>query len=82
VKPQYGELRQVAKIDECEKIPQLGKYRYLMPLDDAMRKQIEPLRKPYPKRGEGETDNAAGSNQQTEGASPISPLSNTNNNNE
>jgi hypothetical protein len=26
------------------------KYRYLMPLDDAMRAQIEPLRKPYPKR--------------------------------
>jgi hypothetical protein len=27
-----------------------GKLRYLMPLDDEMRKQIEPLRKPYPKR--------------------------------
>jgi hypothetical protein len=27
-----------------------GKYRYLMPLDDEMRKRIEPLRKPYPKR--------------------------------
>jgi len=26
------------------------KYKYLMPLDDEMRKQIEPLRKPYPKR--------------------------------
>lgn len=26
------------------------KHRYLMPLDDDMRKQIEPLRKPYPKR--------------------------------
>jgi hypothetical protein len=30
------------------KVP--GKHRYLMPLDDEMRKQIEPLRKPYPKR--------------------------------
>ena len=28
----------------------LPKYRYLYPLDDAMRRQIEPLRKPYPKR--------------------------------
>lgn len=28
----------------------LSKYRYLYPLDDAMRQQIEPLRKPYPKR--------------------------------
>lgn len=27
-----------------------GKHRYLMPLDDEMRKQIEPLAKPYPKR--------------------------------
>lgn len=27
-----------------------SKHRYLMPLDEAMRKQIEPLRKPYPKR--------------------------------
>ena len=27
-----------------------SKYRYLMPLDKEMRKQIEPLRKPYPKR--------------------------------
>ena len=27
-----------------------SKYRYLMPLDNDMRKQIEPLSKPYPKR--------------------------------
>lgn len=27
----------------------LGKRKYLMPMDKAMRKQIEPLRKPYPK---------------------------------
>ena len=27
-----------------------GKYRYVMPLDDAIRKQIAPLAKPYPKR--------------------------------
>lgn len=27
-----------------------GKHRYLMPLDDEMRKQILPLSKPYPKR--------------------------------
>ena len=27
-----------------------GKRRYLMPLDDEMRRRIEPLRKPYPKR--------------------------------
>jgi hypothetical protein len=27
-----------------------GKHRYLMPLDDEMRKRILPLSKPYPKR--------------------------------
>lgn len=27
-----------------------GKYRYLMPLDEDMKRKIEPLRKPYPKR--------------------------------
>jgi len=50
------------------------KHKYLMPLDDAMRKQIEPLRKPYPKRGRGETDNAPQSNEETGGASPTRPL--------
>lgn len=51
-----------------------SKYRYLYPIDDAMRKQIEPLRKPYPKRGAGETDNAPDTNQETGGASPTAPL--------
>lgn len=50
------------------------KHKYLFPLDDAMRKQIEPLRKPYPKRERGETDSAAGSNPQTGGASPTRSL--------
>jgi hypothetical protein len=60
--------------DGAVKVESSPKYKYLFPLDDAMRKQIEPLRKPYPKRDTGETDNAAGSNQQTEGASPIVSL--------
>ena len=54
-----------------------SKYRYLYPLDDAMRQQIEPLRKPYPKRvprGSGEIDNAADTNLQTGGARPTDPL--------
>ena len=51
-----------------------GKHRYLYPLDEAMRKQIEPLRKPYPKRGLGEKDSAQQSNAETGGASPTSPL--------
>lgn len=52
VKPQYGTLRAVPKMSDCEVIPQLDKYRYLYPLDEAMRKQIEPLRKSYPKKAQ------------------------------
>lgn len=33
-----------------EKVPAGDKHKYLMPLDDAMRAQIAPLAKPYPKR--------------------------------
>lgn len=49
IKPQYGELRVVPKISDCTVIPQHDKHRYLYPLDRAMRKQIAPLAKPYPK---------------------------------
>lgn len=35
-----------------EKIPAGDKHKYLMPLDKAMRKQIIPLSKPYPKRAQ------------------------------
>lgn len=49
-KKQYGEKRKVVKTTDCTKLWQEGKFRYLMPLDDDMRKQIEHLRQPYPKR--------------------------------
>ena len=52
-----------------------GKHRYLMPLDDAMRKQIEPLRKPYPKRA-GSADSGTPTVQAGGGgANPTSALS-------
>lgn len=51
-----------------------SKYRYLYPLDSAMRQQIAPLAKPYPKRGAGEIDNAPRPNVETGGASPTAPL--------
>lgn len=35
---------------EAQRIKTKAKYKYLMPLDEEMRKQIEPLSKPYPKR--------------------------------
>jgi hypothetical protein len=36
--------------DGAERVTLPGKHRYLMPLDEAMRAQIAPLAKPYPKR--------------------------------
>ena len=32
------------------KVDATDKHKYLMPLDEAMKRKIEPLRKPYPKR--------------------------------
>ena len=67
----YPNLRKITEHRDLQ-----PKHKYLMPLDDAMRKQIISLSKPYPKRGTGETDNAAHSNAQTGGASPTVPLLN------
>jgi len=53
--------------------PCLPKHRYLMPLDDAMRKQIEPLRQPYPKRT---PTSGVPVQQGTGGASPTRSLQN------
>ena len=43
------------------------KYKYLMPLDPEMRKQIEPLAKPYPKKCAGSIENDAATAQVAEG---------------
>lgn len=45
-----GKRRKTLTPDQCVAIEKPGKHRYLMPLDAQMRKQIEPLAKPYPKR--------------------------------
>lgn len=46
---QFGRKRKCPKISECERINLKPKYRYLYPLDSEIKKQIELLRKPYPK---------------------------------
>jgi len=33
----------------AEEVKKPGKFRYLYPLDDDMRKRVEPMSKPYPK---------------------------------
>lgn len=75
IKPQYGTLRRVAKIAECDKVPQLGKHRYLYPLDNAMRKQIQPLAKPYPKRAASADGGTPGIQPGGSGSSPTAALS-------
>jgi hypothetical protein len=45
-----GVYRKCWRTDQCKPVEKPGKHRYLMPLDDAMRTQIAPLAKPYPKR--------------------------------
>jgi hypothetical protein len=46
----FGGARKVKDYKALRQRLAMGKHRYLMPLDDAIRKQIEPLRKPYPKQ--------------------------------
>lgn len=76
---QYGTARRTMKKSELTIVDQVGKHKYLFPLGEDIRARLASLAKPYPKRdkscGEGETDNALESNRETEGASPISPLS-------
>ena len=72
IKPYFGEPRRVAKIADCKRVTIDGKHRYLYPLDRAMRKQIAPLAKPYPKRetcGQGVEGDTSGV--QPEGAGSI-----------
>ncbi|MBM3983051.1 MAG: protein Mom [Planctomycetes bacterium] len=45
--PGSGKVANVRSLPQ-KKTP--GKHKYLLPLDDAMRAQIAPLAKPYPKR--------------------------------
>jgi hypothetical protein len=50
LKRQYGETRRMPKISDCVKLPELGKHRYLFPLDKEMRTKVQALSKPYPKK--------------------------------
>ena len=56
-----------------------GKYRYVMPLDAAMREQIAPLAKPYPKRTTRGKEQDAGYRSALGGATPTTTLQTSNN---
>jgi hypothetical protein len=57
-----------------KRLPTTPKHRYLMPLDDEMRKQIEPLRKPYPKRVRSVDSDTTDSQSVEGGANPTRTL--------
>jgi hypothetical protein len=58
-----------AKAIQCQ-----GKHRYLMPLDNEMRRQILPLSKPYPKRAGSDTMDTAGFQPAKGGSTPTPAL--------
>ena len=73
-KPAHLTTKEAAALmDENFEIVQgSSKYRYLYPLDRAMRKQIAPLAQPYPKRDPcGQSVEGDTSNDQLEGAGSI-----------
>jgi hypothetical protein len=51
-----------------------GKYRYLFPLDEAMKRKVEPLRKPYPKRAGSSLGEHSVSNGKEGGSIPTPAL--------
>jgi hypothetical protein len=72
---QFGKAGSVAEVpSNARKIITRGKHRYLMPLDDGMRKQIEPLRKPYPKRERSADSGTPGNQSGRGGAIPTRSL--------
>lgn len=54
----------------------LVKHKYLMPLDDEMRRRIEPLRKPYPKRVRSVENDTPANHAGKGGANPTRTLQN------
>ncbi len=74
VKEKFG-FKGKALIEKGVKVRKpTDKHRYLMPLDDEMRKKIEPLRKPYPKRAKSKDNVASGFQSEEGGAIPTLAL--------
>ena len=60
VKKCFGVYKRVIRPSDGVRIELPGKHKYLMPLDAAMRAQIAPLAKPYPKRDRSAENGTAG----------------------
>lgn len=62
------------KRDDCEWVQAMPKHKYLMPLDDNMKKQIQSLAKPYPKRAQSKDSVATDFQSGEGGANPTCAL--------
>src|SRR2546426_2553019 len=71
---QFGRFEKAAGLKTGKTKTMPGKYRYLMPLDAEMRRRIEPLRKPYPKRASEVKDDTAGDHSAEGGETPTRTL--------
>lgn len=64
-----------ANVDpRAERVPMAPKLKYVMPLDKAMRRELEPLALPYPKSADEATGVATGVQPVKGGSSPTRPL--------
>lgn len=72
---QFGVMRKCRDARGMQKIITPGKHRYLMPLDDDMRRRIAPLAKPYPKRAGSIASDATANHADQGGANPTPALS-------
>jgi hypothetical protein len=73
----FGKRVGCPRPQDCQVVIEPGKHRYLMPLDDEMRKRIEPLRKPYPKRAGGVAGDTSANHAGEGGSIPTPALSDT-----
>ena len=61
-------------IEGMKKSAVTSKHKYLMPLDNEMRKSIMPLAKPYPKRASSESSDTSAIHAEKGGATPTDAL--------
>jgi len=75
-KKMFDRVAKVPKPLECEIVQLKKKHKYLYPLTKEIRKQIEKLRKPYPKKLSGSSENSDTDTFQVSegGAEPTEPL--------
>lgn len=73
-KVKFGKLHKTVKHSECTKIFQLGKHRYLLPLNKDIQKKVESLRIKYPKCASSKVSVATGDQPVEGGAIPTDAL--------